>query len=378
MINQIKNEIFIYSKFLDQKALVKKLNQNMPQVLTGAAGLLWAYDTFKKRDEEKNLSKEDINCNQAKRGIKNFCILSLTVISALIATKGVKIYGNKVFNGLIHSEEAHNHVKSALSHAHKHCPQEQIHHVEKLLKNSKMPEMIKNNGLKLIEKIENNKILSPKEIKEINNTLKSINNDKNLIDKLIPLPHSHNPLSEVGKLSLLGLVPVGAGIAGGWLGDNLSGETKNKTKENLKNSLKEGTYQYLANIVLCNVGAGVGLMTANALNIKNRGLKALSMISGIMLTGVFGGSYIANKLSKEIINPLIDKKTPMVKQPNKTNDERHPEALDICLHIDDFASVGFLSGLKWIGPVLPMLYSISGYRTGIGYRNGHNHEKKHH
>ena len=28
-----------------------------------------------------------------------------------------------------------------------------------------------------------------------------------------------------------------------------------------------------------------------------------------------------------------------------------------------------MSGLKWIEPALPILYGISGYRTGIGYRN---------
>ena len=56
----------------------------------------------------------------------------------------------------------------------------------------------------------------------------------------------------------------------------------------------------------------------------------------------------------------------MIKDLNK---ERRPEALDISLHIDDIASVGFMSGVKWIGPILPALYSISGYRAGIGYRN---------
>ncbi|MDD3420604.1 MAG: hypothetical protein PHE78_08455, partial [Candidatus Gastranaerophilales bacterium] len=57
----------------------------------------------------------------------------------------------------------------------------------------------------------------------------------------------------------------------------------------------------------------------------------------------------------------------------KINDERRPEPLDLGLHIDDIAAVGFLSGVNWIGPVLPALYSISGYRAGIGYRN---HEEK--
>lgn len=49
--------------------------------------------------------------------------------------------------------------------------------------------------------------------------------------------------------------------------------------------------------------------------------------------------------------------------------ERKPEVIDISLHTDDIATVAVLSGLKWIEPALPIMYSISGYRSGIGYRN---------
>ena len=49
--------------------------------------------------------------------------------------------------------------------------------------------------------------------------------------------------------------------------------------------------------------------------------------------------------------------------------ERKPEVLDIGLHTDDIATVSLLSGLKWIEPALPIMYTLSGYRAGIGYRN---------
>ena len=49
--------------------------------------------------------------------------------------------------------------------------------------------------------------------------------------------------------------------------------------------------------------------------------------------------------------------------------------------IDDFATVGVFNGIKFIEPCLPILYSISGYKAGIGYRNGdediHSHTHKH-
>jgi len=50
-------------------------------------------------------------------------------------------------------------------------------------------------------------------------------------------------------------------------------------------------------------------------------------------------------------------------------DERKPELLDMALHTDDIATAGVLSGFKWIEPMLPLMYTISGYRAGIGYRN---------
>ena len=96
-------------------------------------------------------------------------------------------------------------------------------------------------------------------------------------------------------------------------------------------------------------------------------MKKLAVIlAGITATGIIGGSYIANYVSKKFINPLFGQKN------NKQSlyAERKPEALDIALHADDIATAGILSGFKWIEPALPFMYFISGYRAGIGYRNG--------
>ena len=41
----------------------------------------------------------------------------------------------------------------------------------------------------------------------------------------------------------------------------------------------------------------------------------------------------------------------------------------MAMHIDDLATAGVLSGLKWIEPILPAFYLFSGYRAGMGYRN---------
>lgn len=98
--------------------------------------------------------------------------------------------------------------------------------------------------------------------------------------------------------------------------------------------------------------------------IQSRMARGLGMIGGIILTGVIGGSKIANIIGDKLINPLCGSKRQKTK-----GDERTPELIDIGLHTDDIATVSLLSGLKWIEPALPILYTVSGYRAGIGYRN---------
>ena len=110
---------------------------------------------------------------------------------------------------------------------------------------------------------------------------------------------------------------------------------------------------------MCNVGAGLALGILEKMNIQSKHARAFAMITGIILTGVVAGSKIANFVSDKIISPLLKTKIK----------ERKPELMDLGMHSDDIATVALLSGLKWIEPSLPILYSLSGYKAGIGYRN---------
>lgn len=200
------------------------------------------------------------------------------------------------------------------------------------------------------------KILMPKEIREL------AKSDRKLLDTIIPEPEnitSKDIFSEIGRLSVFGLIPVVGGIAGGIAGDRI---TDSKYKKKIPNKIKEGVYQYLANIFMCNIGAGAALLILEKLGIKSKGARALGMVSGIILTGVIGGSAIANLIGRKVVNKCF-------KSQQADEKERKPEPLDICLHSDDIATVAVMSGLKWIEPLLPALYSISGYRAGKGYRN---------
>ena len=203
---------------------------------------------------------------------------------------------------------------------------------------------------------------------EVKSLYKKPEINENFLNKLIPEPDnidSKEIFSEIGRLSFLGLVPVIGGISGGILGDKLSGDN---WKERIPNKIKEGAYQYLANIFLCNVGAGIALALMEKSGVKSKSSRALGMVGGIVSTGIIGGSVIANVIGNKIINPLFGSK-----DKKALYSERKPEALDVGLHVDDIATVAVMSGLKWIEPALPVMYSISGYRAGIGYRNN---EKK--
>jgi hypothetical protein len=112
------------------------------------------------------------------------------------------------------------------------------------------------------------------------------------------------------------------------------------------------------------------------MNIKSKAARAIGMVAGIIATGIVGGSAIANYIGKKCIDPLLDDEN-CKKDSEKLYSERKPEALDVGLHLDDVATVAVMSGLKWIEPALPMLYSISGFRAGIGYRNGNGHHHHH-
>ena len=335
-ISSLKAGAYTVGKYIDQPALVHKLYDVMPGVLTGLAAGYGTYDTFKApKGERKN------------RAVKNFSVLGFTVASALLATRGLSIKGKTLFEGIIE------------------LPEKDADGLKEVLGKN-----ISDSAKKLVQKVENDEILSFKQVKSL---IKEFNGtDKNLVSKVIPDPESEAPFADLLKLSWLGLIPVLGGIAGGVVGDKL---THKNWKKKFPDKVKEGTYQYLNNIALCNVGAGLGALVMNAFKVKSKAARFCAMMAGVLGVGLVAGNAIANFVAKNAINPLFDKTE---RKEHKSfrdrfknlNSERHPEVLDVSLHLDDVASVGFVAGLKWIGPILPMLYSVSAYRAGIGYRNG--------
>jgi len=360
------NSIATLGKYLDQPHLIRKFHKAMPALLVTGATAYGIHDTLKAPEEKRG-----------KRFIKNALVLGATVTSALVAVRGLKVAKIKI-PGLIEKPE---------------LPPVKV--IDDFIKSG--ANKLKQGTRELLEKSKE-KVLSLKEIASLNKDLAKIKGGKELFDEIIPPPKDLNAkeiAGEIGRLSLLGAIPVIGGILGGIAGCFAVGERGKEFKDCTKDKVKEGTYQYLANIVLCNVGAAgaLGIMETSpvknllkAKNINSKFARAGAMVAGIAAVGIFGGSAIANFIGNKVINPLFGDKSKSASLAstglNRLYCERHPEALDIALHTDDIATVGVMSGFSWIEPALPIMYSISGYRAGMGYRNGegkgHRKHRKHH
>ncbi len=314
----------IAGKYLDQPKLVSDFADKVPLLLTTGMGLYGAKQVV---DAPRGKKKDT--------AIRLMSVLSLTGISALLLRR------KPHFDRIKQAALIDDFIKTA---------------DKKLLSKT----------AKVLEKAKN-KILSPTEIKLLDENLSKTKNGRDFFNKFIPEPEnitSKEIFKEIKYLSLMGLMPVAGGVTGGVIGDAL---TDKQWKKKLPDKIKEGAYQFLANIFLCNVGAGAALGIMEKFKIKNKSARAAGMICGITATGIVGGNCIANFIGKKCIDPLFK---------NASASGRKPEALDVGLHVDDIATVAVLSGLKWIEPALPILYSISGFRAGIGYRNVHFQESK--
>lgn len=389
-------------KALDQPLLISKLRNQTPKILCGAAFAYGLCDTIKVPKEERK-----------KRGIKNAVILGAAVGTSLLSAFGLRIGSKQLFCGLVNVRNANEILKWQKSA------------VDKFLKNNNVPkntiDVLNKAKTGLLNIKDTALLLDMQDLKGDDS-----NGKKELLETLFSKKESLSAreiFEETGRLSILGLAPVAAGALGGIAAEKITGEN---TPESTSKKIKEGAYQFLANIFMCNVGAAGALFGAERLQ-KSGVIKALTplqklavIMGGIFVTGIMGGSFAANFIGKKILDPIFDKKKNAVSKQklawnlyfadnlnaftpkckvfeefvaerrrlafcNKSSfkqaenyckdcysgiyDERKPELLDMALHMDDIATAGVLSGFRWIEPMLPLMYTISGYRAGIGYRN---------
>ncbi|MCM1264609.1 MAG: hypothetical protein NC200_00280 [Candidatus Gastranaerophilales bacterium] len=337
MIQKIK----LAGKYLDQPLLVGKFKKAVPSVFITGAALYGANEVRKAPEGQKKRTAINVGS-----------VLAATVASSLAAPKiAAKLVGKP------YEKYAINEIKSKNTAL-----------VDEFVKSG---QNISDSTKNILEKAKT-KVLKYKEVQNLHTELSQTKKGKKFFNTLIPEPDNISAKDirdDIARLSIMGAIPVAGGVAGGIVGEKVSDKKISKAK--MADRVKEGAYQYLANIFLCNVGAGLALAGMEKMNVKSKSARAIGMITGIVSTGIIGGNAIANFIGKKVINPIFEDKETRKKHKGP---ERTPEVVDICLHSDDIATIAVMSGLKWIEPSLPILYGISGYRAGIGYRNG----KKHH
>jgi len=216
-----------------------------------------------------------------------------------------------------------------------------------------------------------------------------------LINILIPTNEAatyKEMFGEIWELSKAGFLPVAGGVAGGLTGNLLNRDKEWKSK--LGTQMREAMYQFFANIMLCNIGAAGMLALVNNLpgvskEFKNKtSTRFVAMVVGIVTMGVVFGAYISNFFGNNFIDPMMKKgikggwqdlrdkvKEGGVKAMTKDLfADRKPTGLDVIVHLDDLLTVGYVAGLKIIGPLLPYFYTLSGFRAGIEFRNGNGYK----
>ena len=343
--------IKILGRYADQPLLLNKLHKKIPSLLITLGGAYGIYDTYK---SSKGKSKEF----KKNKLIKNSIIISSTAAASLAGANGLKMFGKQIIPRLIPA-----------------CSKKEILQKQSLAINDFLKKScIKDRSILEILNNAKKRALKPSEAEKLIRDIPQSNLKNKLFETILPEPENLNAkdiFSEIGRLSLLGALPVVGGVLGGVAADRV---TKTSSQNSTANKIKEGFYQYFANIFLCNVGACVALFAAEFLQ-KLKAIKPLSpakkmvvILSGITTTGIIGGSWIANKMSQKVIDPLFNNNS-KISLKKRVYDERKPELADIALHSDDIATAGVLSGFKWIEPALPLMYFVSGYRAGIGYRN---------
>ena len=160
---------------------------------------------------------------------------------------------------------------------------------------------------------------------------------------------------------LVGGASVLAGVAGGLIANKLNTAPPEKNMD----VVKEGIFQYVANIVMCGIGAGVGLLVANLAGFTKQEkplLRFATIVAGLA-GGIAAGAAIANPLCNKIEQWL-----PANKQ-NQSSKGRKLEWQDAILHVDDVPTAFSVAGVQALKPLLPMFFIPSGLKAAMGYRN---------
>ncbi len=162
----------------------------------------------------------------------------------------------------------------------------------------------------------------------------------------------------------VGLASVGSGVVAGFLANRLQGKSDKKNDD----VVKEGIFQYVANIAMCGFGAGAGLTVSNALGFtkfRNPLARFATVVAGLG-AGIYAGALIANPLSNKVESQMKRRQSAKHLAPSGG---RKLEFADGILHVDDIPTAFSVAGVQALKPWISPFFLMSGIKTAYGYRN---------
>ena len=189
----------------------------MPSALAATGAGVWGYETFHRRHNRhsgNNRPDHHKHHNSEQKAFKNAVTIASAAGSAYIGAKGLKIGGKTLFKGLIDSPK----LQDVL--------QNQSKAIDKFLSAKTTDDKT------LISTLENskNRPFTLKAIETITERLPKDKISKEFLSEILPEPENLNSkeiFQEIKRLSLIGLIPVAGGVAGGIGADVITGTIKN-------------------------------------------------------------------------------------------------------------------------------------------------------
>lgn len=387
----------IRGNYIDQGAVVRKYGWPVNYMMLGAATGVTAYHTWKAQPEEKKkvltrdalvlgaavggtifasggllafkqLFKPNMVVNETVEGFKGFLLQGMKPLHA---------EGDKLMEAVKENMETANKIGDEV------VSKKLYDSVKKFLQNKEGEWLPKDHKFELddLKAVYNEvKKHEPKKVNEIFNKIFS---------------GAESLKEEVGEASeffAIGLAGVLSGIGGGLLANKINGE---KDPEKTPDMVKEGIFQFVANIGMCAVGAGSALALMNPKEWAPKSLEQQAakvtnffhhsagskiyrfggVLAGLSV-GILGGAHIANYVGQHWVNPALDKLQGKESRPPEAQEKRHIEGLDMVLHVDDIPTAAAIAGTAILGPWIMPFFPVSGYRAGIGYRNDEKAKQK--
>ncbi|MEM0952428.1 MAG: hypothetical protein AAGI66_09860 [Cyanobacteria bacterium P01_H01_bin.74] len=285
-------------RYLDQPMLSYRVGKAMPAISLGAASLVMGINAF---NAPTGKHKESL--------LKDGIVLSSIAAGSLFLAEGLKLMPLKTLEeckdvAKTFASELANRIKEtpALKQALASNKETRI----TLTVSEDNPVQLTRKALhETVETVKQHLTGSDQEKEEI---------IKALFSEETPDPDEllHEEISKARNFFVVGAGGILSGIGGGWLANKLTGKS---TAKNNQKMVKEGIFQFMANIGMCAVGAIGGLMVAGKVPqvnklIRKQGLSGkllkFGLVTSGLFTGMFGGGHLANVINRNVVSPFFN------------------------------------------------------------------------